>query len=474
MTKNNSESLEDLFQSVQTPARENQLRPIGEYLQMQESEKETDNLVKLCHESGRRMDDFYYVEASPTTPICYFKEGVFVAIHSLSEWYLNEVNIQKLIRDREQMALRLKKEERFSEWIDMTETLGKLLVFDYILPKIPQSKVYAVFKNMYLHMDYVFSFLSKENLEYILSTQPIEVKKRAQETVRELLHATEEDNVFIYRGIGESSTSAKEAMSWTISEQTAYFFANRLSHSGTVVKASVQVRDILDYMDDRNEKEVWVRPADITIVDELMSIHTSDEMNHLMEIGLAEEYQSIRQHLLLEEPFEHPNGVHGVKHTRRVLLHCISLSNAIGLSPVERGVLTTSAIYHDIGRKHEWECKEHGRWSVEKIDKLNLPMTYLSVDDNHDLSIGYLSDEGESAVRFIIIYHCLPDEEAEKALEKMEEGYAKELIRKLYPIFKDADALDRVRLGDLDPTFLRTKEARQRVRFADEVYKFLE
>ncbi|WP_442638038.1 HD domain-containing protein [Rossellomorea marisflavi] len=471
---NENTSLEDMFQSVQTPAREEQLRPIGDYLQMQENNKEKQNLEKLCNESGRRMEDFYYVDFSPTTPICYFKQGVFVALHTLSQWYLNKVNVQQLINNREGQVLQFKEEQRFSEWIAMTEPLGKLLVFDHILPMMPKRQVYNVFKRMYLHMEYGFGFLTKENLAYILSTQPSEVRKRAQEKIETLLDVTQNDKVFIYRGLGESSTSVKEAMSWTISEQTAYFFANRLSHSGSVVKASVYVRDILDYMDDRDEAEVWVKPADITLIEELTSIHTSEEMSHLMEMGLAEEYQSIRQHLLLDEPFENPHGVHGVKHTRRVLLHCISLSNAMGLSPVERGVLTTSAIYHDIGRKHDGECKEHGRWSVEKMDTLKLPMTYLSVDENHDLSIGYLNDEGESAVRFIIIYHCRPDKDAEKALEKMDDGYTKELILKLYPIFKDADALDRVRLGDLDPTFLRTKEARKRVRFAEEVYKFLE
>ena len=38
-------------------------------------------------------------------------------------------------------------------------------------------------------------------------------------------------------------------------------------------------------------------------------------------------------------------------------------------------------------------------------------------------------------------------------------------------LLKDADALDRVRLGDLDPSYLRHPEARTMVGFAQELYR---
>ena len=40
-----------------------------------------------------------------------------------------------------------------------------------------------------------------------------------------------------------------------------------------------------------------------------------------------------------------------------------------------------------------------------------------------------------------------------------------------YRIFKDADALDRVRLGDLNPAMLRTQSARGMVDFAEGLYR---
>ena len=42
---------------------------------------------------------------------------------------------------------------------------------------------------------------------------------------------------------------------------------------------------------------------------------------------------------------------------------------------------------------------------------------------------------------------------------------------RLTALLKDADGLDRVRLGDLDPRYLRFKEARAMVAFAEELFE---
>ena len=41
----------------------------------------------------------------------------------------------------------------------------------------------------------------------------------------------------------------------------------------------------------------------------------------------------------------------------------------------------------------------------------------------------------------------------------------------LIALLKDADGLDRVRLGDLDPSYLRHSEARGTIRFAERLYR---
>jgi len=44
-------------------------------------------------------------------------------------------------------------------------------------------------------------------------------------------------------------------------------------------------------------------------------------------------------------------------------------------------------------------------------------------------------------------------------------------VDRLAALLKDADGLDRVRLGDLDPRYFRHKEARGMVKFARQLYR---
>ena len=67
----------------------------------------------------------------------------------------------------------------------------------------------------------------------------------------------------------------------------------------------------------------------------------------------------------------------------------------------------------------------------------------------------------EKVIQQIIKYHCLPDEIGRSEIDKR--------YQKLFDVFKDADALDRVRFGirDLDINQLRTPEAKSMTMVAD-------
>ena len=58
-----------------------------------------------------------------------------------------------------------------------------------------------------------------------------------------------------------------------------------------------------------------------------------------------------------------------------------------------------------------------------------------------------------------VMHHCLPAE-----LDRTHAHW------RLTSLLKDADALDRVRLGDLDPRYLRHAQAREMVSFAEALF----
>ena len=145
-----------------------------------------------------------------------------------------------------------------------------------------------------------------------------------------------------------------------------------------------------------------------------------------------------------KEHYREPHGIHGISHVTRVLFHAGNIAKCYDLSDKEEQILALAVCYHDIGRVHnEWD-KTHGLLSSRKVKKLGL------------LDSDGLTKEEKSLILKLITAHSLDDEEFE--------GTEREVL--LYHILKDADGLDRVRIFDLDPYYLRLPESREVVDLA--------
>ncbi len=80
------------------------------------------------------------------------------------------------------------------------------------------------------------------------------------------------------------------------------------------------------------------------------------------------------------------------------------------------------------------------------------------------------SDKGEQEIfRFVVENHDLADSKAYQRVQGYEARDADRTLR-LYETFKDADGLDRVRLGDLNPDYLRTASAPRLLLVAYQLY----
>lgn len=81
-----------------------------------------------------------------------------------------------------------------------------------------------------------------------------------------------DDTVTVYRGVRSERPGSIKAMSWTLSRETAQWFANRYGKAGTVYEAAIEKKHIHALFLGRNESEVIVDPkylTDITPVQEL-------------------------------------------------------------------------------------------------------------------------------------------------------------------------------------------------------------
>jgi hypothetical protein len=140
--------------------------------------------------------------------------------------------------------------------------------------------------------------------------------------------------------------------------------------------------------------------------------------------------------------------IHGVAHTARVHTHATEIAEALDLHEWEREALHYAALWHDIGRTGDGVDPTHGALSAAKVCELDL-------------------DEGvrPRIVRlaiFAVTYHSTHDDYAHAAVEGAEDA---EACLRVFNVLKDADGLDRVRLGDgdLDPSFLRFPVSKTRI-----------
>ena len=153
---------------------------------------------------------------------------------------------------------------------------------------------------------------------------------------------------------------------------------------------------------------------------------------------------------LTPEAFDHQSKLHGIGHVYRVMIHCLELG--LSLNFVSEARLAFFAAYiHDLSRKHDGRCMQHGSWAAnEKLPLYGALFTRYGIGDK-DLE----------HIRTAIVYHSMQEE-----LPFAHPSW------RVTAILKDADALDRIRLGesDLDPGYLRFKETLNRIGFARELY----
>jgi len=133
---------------------------------------------------------------------------------------------------------------------------------------------------------------------------------------------------------------------------------------------------------------------------------------------------------------KNPNSIHGILHEYRVLIH----SYIIGIKEKANiESLCYASIFHDVRRYNDGFDIKHSDRAANWTKK---NFTYLKNIDE---------------IVNIIYYHTPADNKIPN-------------ITKEIKCFKDADALDRFRIGIFDRRFLRTKTSKKLVNFAMELY----
>lgn len=152
--------------------------------------------------------------------------------------------------------------------------------------------------------------------------------------------------------------------------------------------------------------------------------------------------------IIKDEYFQHFSTIHGKNHVYRVMYHVLNLGQKLADDYITK-LAFCAAFIHDFERLHDGYCLDHGQWAAEySFPKFK----------NLFLSIG-INFEDLDVIAYATKMHSLPDQD-----------YLQGIYSKATILLKDADGLDRVRLGDLDVSYLRLSFSENYAHFAQNLY----
>ncbi|MCH4171237.1 MAG: hypothetical protein LKF36_08430 [Lactobacillus sp.] len=167
---------------------------------------------------------------------------------------------------------------------------------------------------------------------------------------------------------------------------------------------------------------------------------------------------------------------HQVSHVQHVLYFATVMAYLAHLDAKDSLILQLAACFHDIGRRNGGIDPTHGRLAVERLyqhyklapdgDVAQFAQAFslqsmVLVNSKSEVPMPELRQNDVHVLLDIIQYHSLDDRQAQADFSQRYNDRAAQRRLRLLGLFKDCDALDRLRFaGNLDVHYLRHRNAR--------------
>ena len=162
---------------------------------------------------------------------------------------------------------------------------------------------------------------------------------------------------------------------------------------------------------------------------------------------LWDTYENLNTDILFD------SKIHGQDHIERVIFYALVLSWKYNLDRRDTDILRYAASLHDTQRQNDGWDTEHGRRAA--IESIN----YATVDP-----------DDKNILQAVITAHSDDDKNLDDTIKEFDVIDNDRAVF-LAKLFKDADALDRVRINMLDTSYLRNDFSRELVDFAYLLYE---
>ena len=176
-----------------------------------------------------------------------------------------------------------------------------------------------------------------------------------------------------------------------------------------------------------------------------------DKINALMESPYATELLLAFSALKKDELYS--SWLHGQGHIERVIMLGALIAMGEGFSMADTRLALFACSYHDIGRSNDRRDDFHGTVSAERIVSRGLVNIIPGV-----------TDAQIALLQAAIATHSMHDSSLEENMDKYGvPEQERERCRRICWCLKDADNMDRIRLDDLDPKYLRLESSKNMV-----------
>lgn len=212
--------------------------------------------------------------------------------------------------------------------------------------------------------------------------------------------------------------------------------------------------DELAYIFDELGKEYLI-PSDTKFIEMQFWKNSIDEIGLLLEtqkaISIVKSAKKDIEYYfyIIDLCYIKQNKYHDTGHAKRVLLLTIVLFHALNLDPENYELLCAAAALHDMARSKDGNDFMHGILAAKRLAKMR------------DLFRGPIENE---ILEDLLIYHCLEDDIFLKRIEKYKSCDRDTIIKLMY-VLKDAGAIDRIRMKDLNIKYLRLEESKLLIDF---------
>lgn len=203
-------------------------------------------------------------------------------------------------------------------------------------------------------------------------------------------------------------------------------------------KSRTDVDDILTKTQGEDYTRKYERQGYIVNTD-VEQISLLDMLNHFQKNGKIKDIMEFDSKIQ-EDSNQYDSFVHGANHTRRVGFFARVIGENEKLSNTDMNILLYAVQNHDIGRVHDGEDKEHGEKSAEKLKQLF---------EENKIDRNIFSQKDMKLIYFMIENHSKSAKENEAAIMDLPQE-EQDRYRLMLNCLKDADKLDRIRLGRYD------------------------